>query len=165
MDQAKPTTRQENHPPATDLSQKLNAVKLQTDREDDFVLVAATADKTTSDKVSSDKAAADLAAEAPKPKVRRVTGLKLKAQPAPASDGLRRFALRVNSAASGPDSAPRTPGFMLLSKERPKLHLSDHITEWRGFELGKCSVLTPSVTFRSWPCQLTNRRAHSPGHD
>lgn len=117
MDQPKLTSKQENQPPAADLSDKLRAMDLGAEQHENLAQV--TEDKT---------------AEAPKPKHRRTAGLRLKAnaQPAP-KDGLRRFALRV--ANRDEDSTFEAPGF--VSKELPKLFASDRIHEWRGFQLGK----------------------------
>lgn len=135
MDLSKPNLQQENQPPATDLSEKMKAVKLNPETQNDSM------------GVDDSKAT-----KTPKPKHRRVAGLKLKATAKPASsDGLRRFALRASPSASDTKdegSIFRSPGF--VSKELPKLHVSDRISEWRGFELGKCLIassphpLTPS---------------------
>lgn len=107
--------------PANDLSQKLDAVKLSDDKDVDTKAV-----------VNDDKAG-NKEDDATKPKYRRVTGLRLKANPVPASDGLRRFALRPTS-----EDAGRTlQSSGLVSKEIPQLFVSDQISEWRSFKLGK----------------------------
>lgn len=122
MNNVDPDPQQENKPPGTNQSSSMKPVDLDTPP------------LTSISDVDGARAA-----ETPKPLHRRVAGLKLRANAQPSSsDGLRRFALRANMAASDPKGkgkATRSPGF--VSKELPKLHISDHISEWRGFELGK----------------------------
>lgn len=122
MNQAEPSQQQENRPPLADLSQKLNATKIR--EAQDGIAVQDTEQTKT--------------AEVAKPKHRRVSGLRLKANPKPsAEDGGRRFSLRVTP--PGGNDKRNVPNF--VSKERPKLFASDRIFEWRSFKLGMLALL------------------------